>query len=308
VTESVNGDSTVAYTYDRDDLLTGAGDLVITRDAATGFPVSTALGGITHTQSHSGFGQVTNYTLHAAGNLLYGASFTRDAIGRLAQRIETVGGITTSFDYTYDLLGQLTAVAKDGVPIESYAYDANGNRTNTTAGGVNRGSTHDDQDRLLTHGSTSYDYTPAGRLRTRTGSGGTTEYGYDAIGNLLSVTLPGGTSITYLLDGVDRRVGRQVNGVTVERYIYSGDQLVAQLDSNGAIVSRFVYSGGFLPAYLVRGGVKFRIFEDHVGSVRLVVNATSGAIVQQMDYDSFGNVIMDTNPGFQPFGLSLIHI
>ncbi|MBF0526568.1 MAG: RHS repeat-associated core domain-containing protein, partial [Deltaproteobacteria bacterium] len=35
-----------------------------------------------------------------------------------------------------------------------------------------------------------------------------------------------------------------------------------------------------------------------------VVNASTGAVVQEMDYDEFGNVIRDTNPGFQPFGFA----
>ncbi|MBM4259313.1 MAG: RHS repeat-associated core domain-containing protein [Deltaproteobacteria bacterium] len=36
----------------------------------------------------------------------------------------------------------------------------------------------------------------------------------------------------------------------------------------------------------------------------IVVDVTSGAIVQRMDYDEFGQVITDTNPGFQPFGFA----
>jgi len=27
-------------------------------------------------------------------------------------------------------------------------------------------------------------------------------------------------------------------------------------------------------------------------------------VVQRLDYDEFGNVILDTNPGFQPFGFA----
>jgi RHS repeat-associated protein len=43
---------------------------------------------------------------------------------------------------------------------------------------------------------------------------------------------------------------------------------------------------------------------DTVGSVRLVVDTASGAIAQRIDYDTFGNVTADTNPGFQPFGFA----
>jgi RHS repeat-associated protein len=33
-----------------------------------------------------------------------------------------------------------------------------------------------------------------------------------------------------------------------------------------------------------------------------VVNTADGTVVQRLDYDEWGRVILDTNPGFQPFG------
>jgi len=50
--------------------------------------------------------------------------------------------------------------------------------------------------------------------------------------------------------------------------------------------------------------VTYRIISDHLGSVRLVVNATDGSIAQRIDYDEYGIVVVDTNPGFQPFGFA----
>jgi len=41
----------------------------------------------------------------------------------------------------------------------------------------------------------------------------------------------------------------------------------------------------------------YRLITDHLGSVRLVVNAETGAVVQRMDYDAFGRVLNDTNDG-----------
>ncbi len=49
-------------------------------------------------------------------------------------------------------------------------------------------------------------------------------------------------------------------------------------------------------------GVTYRIITDNQGSVRLVVDAETGEVAQRLDYDSFGRVLRDTNPGFQPFG------
>jgi len=41
-----------------------------------------------------------------------------------------------------------------------------------------------------------------------------------------------------------------------------------------------------------------------LGSPRLVIDTATGLPAQVLDYDSFGNVITDTNPGFQPFGFA----
>jgi RHS repeat-associated protein len=62
--------------------------------------------------------------------------------------------------------------------------------------------------------------------------------------------------------------------------------------------------GATSPDYMIRGGVNYRILSDPLGSPRLVVNTTTGAIAERIDYDEFGNVVSDTNPGFQPFGFA----
>ena len=55
---------------------------------------------------------------------------------------------------------------------------------------------------------------------------------------------------------------------------------------------------------MIKGGIAYRVETDHLGSPRLVVNATTGAIAQRVEYDELGNVLSDSNPGFQPFGLA----
>jgi RHS repeat-associated protein len=92
----------------------------------------------------------------------------------------------------------------------------------------------------------------------------------------------------------------------VQGWLYS-DQLrpVAELDGNGNVVARFVYGSHFnVPDYMVKGGITYRILSDHLGSPRLVVDTSTNTVTQRMDYDEFGNIILDTNPGFQPFGFA----
>ncbi len=124
--------------------------------------------------------------------------------------------------------------------------------------------------------------------------------------NLTRVVLPSGTQIDYLIDGQHRRIGKKVNGALVQGFLYQ-NQLnpVAEVDGTGAVVSRFVYgTKANVPDHMIKGGVTYRIISDHLGSPRLVVDAATGSVAQQLDYDEFGNVLTDTNPGFQPFGFA----
>ena len=121
----------------------------------------------------------------------------------------------------------------------------------------------------------------------------TTWYDYDNLGNLISVLLPDGTFIEYLIDDQNRRIGKKVNGEFKKGWIYQ-DQInpVAELDSLGNISSRFVYgSKGHVPDYMVKDGVTYSLVTDHLGSVRLVVDA-AGNVVQSISYDEFGNVLL----------------
>ena len=181
---------------------------------------------------------------------------------------------------------------------------------------IDKPGTYDAQDRLLTLNiepgtlNTSYTYTANGELSSKTNaqSPNPNSYSYDALGNLRSATLPNGTILGYVIDGENRRIGKMVNGSLVQGFLYENQlEPVAELDGSGNLVSRFVYCGcgaGNIPQYLLKGGVTYRILSDHLGSPRLVVDSTTGTILQRMDYDEFGNVILDTNPGFQPFGFA----
>ncbi len=217
--------------------------------------------------------------------------------------------MTTTTDYVYDIAGRLTGVSENAVAVSVYGYDSNGNRVNgyNKAGGIL--AYYDGQDRLTSWNGTNYTYTANGELASRHSLAGgnpqVTTYQYDVLGNLMSASLPNATTIDYIIDGRNRRIGKKVNGVLTQGFLYK-DQLnpIAELDGAGNVVSRFVYgSKGNVPDYMIKGGATYRIISDHLGSPRLVVDST-GAVVQRMDYDDWGNVTQDTNPGFQPFGFA----
>ncbi len=55
---------------------------------------------------------------------------------------------------------------------------------------------------------------------------------------------------------------------------------------------------------MVTSTATYRFVKDHLGSVREVVDVATNAVVQQREYDAWGRVLVDTNPGFQAFGFS----
>ncbi len=300
----VNGANAVAFQYDNDGLLIGAGGMTIARDPQNGLLTSTGLGNITDLMTYNSFGEAATYQASVGATPMLSEQYTRDNLGRITQQTETIQGLTTTYAYAYDTAGRLTEGKRNGATVASYTYDSNGNRL--SALGLSAAPVYDAQDRLLTYGNAVYAYTANGELLTKTVGGQTTTYDYDELGNLLHVALPDSTQIDYLVDGQNRRIGKKVSGLLVQGFLYDGQlRVVAELDGNGAVVSRFVYGSKVnVPDYMVRDGVTYRIISDHLGSPRLVINTTTGVIAQRVDYDEFGNVLFDTSPGFQPFGFA----
>jgi RHS repeat-associated protein len=197
-------------------------------------------------------------------------------------------------------------VEKNGVILSRYEYDGNGNRLLREGPEGITTADYDAQDRLLRYGNTTYAYTANGDLASRTQGGQTVSYDYDELGNLRGVTLADGIRIDYVLDGQSRRIGKKVNGTLVQGFLYK-DQLepVAELNGAGGVVAVFIYgSRPHVPDTMLKGGRTYRIVTDHLGSPRLVIDTGTGEIVQRMDYDEYGKVILDTNPRFQPFGFA----
>jgi len=296
------GGKTYTYTYDNDRLLTGAGSLSITRSATNGFITGTQLGSVATSQSYSDFGELQQAQAMLGTTTLLAQTYAYDKLGRIVQKSEQVQGQTDSYGYEYDSAGRLQAVTKNGAPLSTYQYDGNGNRISD---GVNQAS-YDEQDRLVQYGSAIFSYTDNGELRSKKAGDQETRYDYDVLGNLRKALMPDGKAIEYVIDGRNRRVGKKVNGTLVQGLLYL-DQLepVVELDGNNNVLSRFIYgTKQHVPDYMEKGGKTYRIVSDHLGSVRVVVDTGTGQVVQRMDYDAFGYVIQDTNPGFQPFGFA----
>ena len=307
--ETVNGADPIDYVYDDDGLMTQAGDMAIARDAASGRITGTTLDQVTTSTTYNEFGELETYTARFDTTVLFATVYERDQLGRIIQITETVEGSTLVKGYEYDDAGRLWRVYEDTVLMREYTYDDNGNRLAVLDGRgvVIESGTHDAQDRLLSYGDSTYEYTANGELLSKTTGGlDQTDYDYDVHGNLRSVMLPDGILVEYQIDPGGRRVGRVVDGVAENHWLWSSQLgMAAELDEGGAVTSRYVRATGInVPDYIDESGSILRIITDHLGSPRLVVDTTTGAVVQRLDYDEWGKVTRDDNPGLVPFGFA----
>jgi len=305
--ESVNGSHAVGFVRDDDGLLTGAGALGLDRDPLNGLLTGATLDQVVTTIDHDAFGEPELVDSTHGASTVYGESYVRDDLGRITGKVETRGVQTTTYGYAYDDAGRLETVTKDGVTAATYSYDGNGNRSGVTRHGqLPIAAQYDVQDRMTTYGVATFAYDASGQLESKTDGSQVTTYEYDDLGSLMEVVLPNGDDIDYAVDGDGRRIAKKRNGALEQGFLYGrGMGPLAELNPNGTVKSRFVYATrANVPDYMVRGGQTYRILVDHVGSPRAVVDASTGAVAQEMDFDEFGRVTRDTNPGFQPFGFA----
>jgi len=326
--DSLNALSSVA-------LSPGATPLTISRETTSNRITTTSLAGTyTATDSYdsvNGFGEVMGYSAKYGNppppTAQYSVTFLRDGNGRIIQKNETSPGLTKILGYAYFAGGALHEVNDvsggwPGTTLVTYAYDGDGNRLTRMVGAGPAPTTaaYDSQDRLVAYGGTNaYTYNANGQLTSKTVGSDVTTYSYDNLGNLLNVTKTGtgAFNIDYVVDGLGRRIAKKVGGVMTRAWIYDGARIIAEWDTTTTTpyaFTRFVYATKTnVPDAMIRTShssvtTTYRIISDHLGSVRMVVNLTTGVVDQQINYDDdgFGGVLASsTGAGdFQPFGFA----
>ncbi len=187
-----------------------------------------------------------------------------DRVGNRLQQVVSIGGLTTTTDYSYDNNDRLQSETTGGSPT-SYSYDANGNTKAKVGPGF----------------SVAYDYNDANRLIQASTSSGTTRYVYNADGlrTRQTHTPIGGTESTtwYVQDStypyaqiIEEYQSQGSVPKTLSATYTFADDLVSQTryDSAGTPATSYIQADGF-------------------GSTRWLTDGT-GNITDSIDYDAFG--------------------
>ena len=245
-------------------------------------------------------GRLTDLT-HAQGSMvLADYEWLYDEANRITQ-FTSPGGVS---DYSYDDDDQLIGTDHSYQTDEAYSYDDNGNRTNDGyQTGVNN--------QLLSDGTYNYEYDAEGNRtkQTEIATGEVIEYTWDHRNRLTSVITKDSSGnvieiVEYAYDAFDRRIEKSVDAdgdglgtADVERFVYDGDHIALVFDGDGNQTHRYLHGPQIdqvLAQETADGEVQWAL-TDNQGTVRDVIDS-DGNVLNHISYDSFGNVMAESNP------------
>ncbi len=129
-------------------------------------------------------------------------------------------------------------------------------------------------------------------------------YLYTTKGTLTKVVTPTNT-IEYILNPLEQRVAKKVDGQITEKYLWADlTILLAVYDANDTLTQRYNYTHNRMPTSMTQNNQTYYLHYDQVGTLRLITDINQN-IIKEITYDTFGNILQDTNPNFQvPFGFA----
>jgi len=186
--------------------------------------------------------------------------------------------------------------------VEHSTYDSNRNRLRRQLGGnAAETASYDGQDRLIQHGAVAYQFNADGYLTQR----GNATFQYSTTGALLQATVGGQTGL-YAYDGLRRRVSR-IDAVGTTQYLYGNPDHALQVSNTRdpvGVLTIYYYDDGRRLFALQRGSTLYDVATGQLGSPRVITD-TAGTLVQVVEYDRFGHITLDSNPGFElPIGFA----
>ncbi|UCD80392.1 MAG: cadherin-like domain-containing protein [Desulfobacterales bacterium] len=286
----------VIYAYDDDNrpvsVTDSTGTTLYTYDSLTGNLIQKVLpNGVVTELEYDLAKRVTDMVNKKAdGTLITSYHYEYDENSNRKKVIETTPTGSKTTDYTYDKLNRLlSATASDGT-YEIYTYDSSGNRLikETQDGTINY--IYDQDNRLLSAGSTYFFYDQSGNLIRKIAPDKTIQYTYEFENRLIEY-FDGTNTITFEYDGDGNRISKTVNGVQ-KKYINNIatpiTQVLFETTDQNHVINRYTY--GFSRLNQINQGlVSFYLYDSPGRSVTALTN-NSQDVINSYTYSGFGNI------------------
>ncbi len=225
-------------------------------------------------------GEALDYTLKPNGLNQY------DAVSKSKQNID-VKGTVTGTSPTVKVNGVTGKINGTSYLAEDVTLNSGANTltaTATNAGGSTQASvsvTLDTvADKLFTYDSND-------SLTRSTFGTKQANYTYDYENRVVSITQTGLPNATYKYDYLGRRIEKNIGG-TITKYIYDGDNIIAEYNGSVTLVAKYVYGPSIdEPIRIEKGSTICYYHFDGLGSVTDLSNS-SGAQIEHYYYLPFG--------------------
>ncbi len=299
-------DNQVAFSYDVNDRMIGIERSADELSFATGYRYDNA-GRLKDIRHATDFGDILTYeyVLDEADRITSQTTNYNPAIAAFGSYSSIGHSLSETFGFNED--GHLeTNTSNVAANNESFAYDANGNRTGGTVVGA--------YNRLKEDANYIYAYDHEGNLEQRTSKSNSSQYeqyAWDHRNRLIEVKRydtnqvePLREQVTYRYNADDQLVERdhhwqsatQWEHAGTEHYVYNGNQRVLTLDENGRLEHRAMWAPGLDQLLVDEVFDAAGMFDeslwavtDHAGSVNQLLDS-AGDVVEHREFDSFGGV------------------
>ena len=207
--------------------------------------------------------------------------YTYDGNGNQLEKLQKHGTIK----YSYDRMNRLQKVRYPNATEELF-YDKAGNRTKRLYNGAEELYQYDKRNRLTTYtkgGVTSqFTYDKAGNLLKDDKA----KYTYDAFNRNTKVETFNGNIQINRYDAEDLRHEMEENGKLVT-FIFRGDEIVTEETQEDKI--RYIRANSLLASDAESARTYYHYASDEMGSITHVVDGEADKILNQYEYDAWGN-------------------
>jgi RHS repeat-associated protein len=232
------------------------------------------------------------------------AIYHYDIAGRL-DYVDNFNGTIT--DYTYDNANRLTDLVNkkaDQTIISEYHFilDGNGNRKDVTQTEpllpvINEETSNytynPEKNRLMTAGTSGFDYDDEGQLSTKNVHSFTFDYAHRL------KTVSGSNNYQYSYDGSGKRL-KAIRDSVETRYIYdAAGNLLAEANSSNVIMKYYIHGAGLM-AMVTPSDDVFIYHYDAVGNTIAMTDETEN-IINSYAYTPFGILANENESVIQPF-------
>lgn len=247
--------------------------------------------GLAASRVYDGLDRITSNVVSGSAGALQNFSYSYDAGGNVAQRVDAVQSVTEN--YSYDKMSRLDVISGPGLATKTFSYARNGNllsrsdvgtyaydatkhhAVTSVSGAVNATYTYDANGNMTSGNGRTVGYTSYNMPATISGNGVTYTYTHNAdhqrarlvhstLGTFIYVHPAGGGRLLY------ERHTRPTGLTEHKHYLTVGNKLVGVHITRSDATTETRYLHG-----------------DSLGSVTLVTNA-SGAQLERLSYEAFG--------------------